>query len=303
MKKSTFLCLSLALALMLSLCGCGAVSKSMAGDTAANTSGILESPSAEYTPLESDNLTSGVATSNRKWIITVDMRAETEDLEDFLGELNSRIEELEGFVEYSSVYNGSPYSSSRRYRNASLTIRIPAQRVDAFTQQMGTFSNVTSSSKDMEDITLTYVSVESRVKALQTEEARLLTLMEQAETMSDLLEIEERLTQVRYELENVTSQLRVYDDQVDYATISLYVSEVTEYTTAKEQTVWQRIGSGFVASLKHIGNFCVEGFVFLVANVPYLAIAGAGIFGIVFLCRRSARKRRNQMQPPRQSAP
>lgn len=298
MKKRRLLCLCLALMMILTLCGCGSVYKSTASDSIVNGSTVMENASAEYGTLEGDTLITGAVADNRKWIITVDMCAETEDLDGFLGELMDRIESLEGYVESSSVYNGSAYSSSRRYRNANLTIRIPAQRVDDFAQQVGEYANVTSHNRDMEDITLTYVSVESRMKALQTEEVRLLELMEQAETMADLLEIEARLTEVRYQLESVTSQLRVYDDQVDYATIYLYVSEVTEYTVVKEQTVWQRIGSGFVSSLKSIGNFCVEVFVFLLANVPYLAIGAAVIWGIVFLCRRSARKRRARMQPP-----
>lgn len=239
------------------------------------------------------------ATTARKWIITINMRAETEDLDALLGNLNSRITELDGYVEASNVYNGSAYSGSTRYRSASLTIRVPAQSVDRFTEQVSQASNVISQTKNMDDITLSYVSVESRMKALQVEEERLLALLAQAENMSDLLEIESRLTEVRYELERVTSQLRVYDNQVDFATIYLEISEVREYTVVEEQTVWQRIGNGFVASLKGIGNFLVELFVFLVANLPYLILIGAVVWLIVFLCRRAAKKRREKYQVTR----
>ena len=66
-----------------------------------------------------------------------------------------------------------------------------------------------------ENVTLQYVSTESRVKALETEQTRLLELLENAETMEDLLTIEARLTDVRWELENYASQLRVLDNQVN----------------------------------------------------------------------------------------
>lgn len=296
MKPKKLLCAILVLSL-LTLCGCGSASKDMATDAVGNGHTSAESP-AEYGGLDTETGLTGVVT-DRKWIITVDMSSETEDLDAFLADLSDRVQALEGYTQSSSIYNGSAYSSGSRYRSASLTIRVPAARVDEFTRQVSECSNVTSSNKDMEDITLTYVSVESRMKALQTEEARLLELMEQAQTMADLLEIEARLTDVRYELEQVTSQLRVYDDQVDYATIYLYVSEVTEYTVVREQSVWQRIAGGFTASLNGIGNFCVEAFVFVTANVLYLVLAAGAIWCALAVLRKAAQKRKTRkFQPP-----
>ena len=247
--------------------------------------------------MESGSVNNAQMNTARKWIVTIRMRAETEDLDALLAHLNGRIQELGGYIESSDVYNGSAYSSYSRYRSASITVRVPAEKADAFTEQVSGASNVVSNNKTMEDITLNYVSVESRMKALQVEEARLLDLLAQAQTMSDLLEIESRLTDVRYELERVTSQLRVYDNQVDYATIYLDISEVTEYTVVEEQTVWQRIGSGFLDSLKGVGNFFVEIFVFLLANLPVLVLVAAVIWGIVFWIRRAARKRKAKRPP------
>jgi hypothetical protein len=128
--------------------------------------------------------------------------------------------------------------------------------------------------------------------ALQTEETRLLELMAKAETMSDLLEIEARLTDVRYELERVTSQLRSYDDLVNYATIYLNIEEVKEYTPVAEKTRWQKITDGFVKSLKGVWNGALDFFVWLIVNLPYLLVIGAVAFVVVFLIRRAAKKRK-----------
>ena len=118
--------------------------------------------------------------------------------------------------------------------------------------------------------------------------------------MSDLLQIEGRLTDVRYELESVTSQLRVYDNLVDYATIHLNLSEVQEYTPVEEETLWQRISGGFVESLKNLGNFFVELFVALIVGLPYIVFIGAIVVVVVILCRRSAKKRKQKslQHPP-----
>ena len=297
MKKMTAFLVTLCMLAAL-LAGCGGASKStQAFDAAA--AAPAEAANGAYYDMESAKSEDGGLTGDtdstvlpegRKWIITVNMSAETEDLDALMEALNGKISGLGGYVEDQDSYNGSMYSS-RRYRSASLTVRIPAERVDEFTEEMSGIANVVSTNLSREDITLSYVATESRVKALQTEEARLLELMEQAETMADLLEIESRLTDVRYELENRASQLRLYDNQVDYATIYLSIDEVQEYTPVEEPTVWERISGGFVSSVKGVGNGLLDLLVWVLAKSPYLVILGGVTVGVVILIKkRKARK-------------
>ncbi len=301
---SLLVCLVLALGL---LSGCGAKNSSyeMAYDSAvAETWAAAEAPmAANGTASLTDSGASTTAVpQNRKWIVTVDMDAETEDLDALLESITSQIESLGGYVEDQRVTNGSRYSTSR-YRSASLTVRIPAEDVDSFTQKVSGVCNVVRSSKSLEDVTLTYVATESRMNALQTEEARLLELMEQAETMADLLEIEARLTDVRYELERVTSQLRVYDNLVDYATIYLGIDEVTEYTPVEEETLWQRISGGFVRSLKGLGETLLNVAVWLIVNLPYLVVLAAIAWAVIAIIRRLRRKRAVKKAPRKDILP
>lgn len=297
MKKMTAILVTLCMLAAL-LAGCGGASKSTQAFDAAAAAPAgaangayydMESAKSEDGGLTGDT-DSTVLPEGRKWIITVNMSAETEDLDALMEALNGKISGLGGYVEDQDSYNGSMYSS-RRYRSASLTVRIPAERVDEFTEEMSGIANVVSTNLSREDITLSYVATESRVKALQTEEARLLELMEQAETMADLLEIESRLTDVRYELENRASQLRLYDNQVDYATIYLSIDEVQEYTPVEEPTVWERISGGFVSSIKGVGNGLLDLLVWVLAKSPYLVILGGVTVGVVVLVKkRKARK-------------
>lgn len=297
MKKMTAILVTLCMLAAL-LAGCGGASKStQAFDAAA--AAPAEAANGAYYDMESAKSEDGGLTGDtdstvlpegRKWIITVNMSAETEDLDALMEALNGKISGLGGYVEDQDSYNGSMYSS-RRYRSASLTVRIPAERVDEFTEEMSGIANVVSTNLSREDITLSYVATESRVNALQTEEARLLELMEQAETMADLLEIESRLTDVRYELENRASQLRLYDNQVDYATIYLSIDEVQEYTPVEEPTVWERISGGFVSSIKGVGNGLLDLLVWVLAKSPYLVILGGVIAGVVVLIKKRKTRR------------
>ena len=293
MKK--ILSLLLCAALLLCLTACGGSSKS---EIMYSTGGMMEEAAPMEAPMAADNAASLKGSQSgstalpegRKWIITMDMNVETDDLDVLMPDLDQKISGLGGYVEDQNIHNGSNYAS-HRYRSASLTVRIPAEMVDKFAENVEGMANVVRSTKNLEDITLTYVSTESRVKALQTEEARLLELMEQAETMYDLLEIEGRLTEVRYQLENYTSRLKVYDNQVDFATIYLTLEEVQEYTPVAERTVWQRITEGFGDSLEGVWEGAVDLFVWIIVSLPYLVVWGVGLTVAVILVKRIRRRK------------
>ena len=302
MKTKKYVSLLLcALLLMALFTGCGSGSKAMTSAASYDMAVAEEAPAAMNaaggTLTDSGVSGSTILPESRKWIVTVYLSAETEDLDALMENLDEAIAALNGYVEDQSVYNGSAYSS-RRYRNASLTVRIPAEDVDQFTQQVAGIANVVSKETNRQDVTLSYVATESRMTALQTEEARLLELMAQAETMSDLLEIEARLTDVRYELESVASQLRLYDNQIDYATIYLSLSEVQEYTPVEEPTLWERISGGFRSSLEDLGDGAVDLLVWIIVSSPYLVILAAVIVVIVLLVKRGRKRRKAKEQPP-----
>lgn len=284
MKIRKFLALILALVMVTVLAACG-------GST--NDSAAVEEYYEAPQEMANGSLTTDSAAAvelpaDRKLIRTFSINAETEELDTLLEALNEKVTDLGGYVENRNVYNGSSYSS-RRYRYADLSIRIPAENVDGFVEHVSGVSNVVSSDETVDDVTLTYVDTEARVAALETEQTRLLELMDQAETLSDLLEIESRLTEVNYQLESVASQLKSLENQVSYATVHLYISEVQEYTPVAEKTTWQRITEGFVDSLEGIADGAVEILVWVLANSPYLVLWG-GIAAVVLILARKRKR-------------
>ena len=112
--------------------------------------------------------------------------------------------------------------------------------------------------------------------------------------MSDLLEIESRLTDVNYELERYGSRLRTMDNQVSYATVYLSIQEVKEYTPVQEQTLWERISSGFLSSLKGLGNGIVNFIAWIIIMLPYLVVFGLIGWGAAALIRRWRRGRKTK---------
>lgn len=303
MKQNKWFVLLLALILAVSLltgCGARAPMENAAADAPA-ADAPMEAPSYESGSLtDSAQPSSSSLPTDRKLIITVNMEAETEDLDATLLHINSKITALNGYMEAQEIYNGSIYSSYR-HRNASMTIRIPAENLNQFVDMVTENCNIISNYRTSEDVTLTYVSIESRIAALEVEQERLLALLEQADNMEDLLTIESRLTEVRYDLEQITSQLLVMDNQINYSTIHLYVNEVKEYTEPEEEpeTVWERISTGFSKSLKNVGEGLVNFFVGLIVILPYLLpwIVIAAV--VIFIVLRVNRKKKKP-EPPKE---
>lgn len=284
--RKIFICVLIFL-ISLALAGCGAAKGSISDNMMPG-----EGFSNEEIVKDSETISSNLP-DDRKLIQKINMCVETENIDTLISKLEKRISELGGYVESSNIQNGSAYNNVR-YRNATMTIRIPAKSFDLFITKVGELSNVVSSQKNIEDITLNYVATEGRMKALQAEEKRLLDFMSEAETMSDLLTVEKRLTEVRAELETVTSTLRVYDNQVNFSTVNLTLNEVKEYTDVTEpETLWQRISDGFIKSLKNIGNFFKELFVFLIVASPYLILIALIPISIIVIIRLKRRKKIN----------
>ena len=79
-------------------------------------------------------------------------------------------------------------------------------------------------------MTSQYTDYEARLDSLRTQEERLLAMLEKSEDVESLIALEQRLADVRYELESIERNLRNLDLQISYSTINLNLQEVEVYT-------------------------------------------------------------------------
>lgn len=280
-----------------------AVSNETAASSAQYYDGGFGTENAESAEAADNTVTEegavNAAATERKLIKNVDMNVETREYDKLLTAVENKVTELGGYIESLDAYNGSSYYNYRSTRNANMTIRIPKNRLDEFLNTVSDLGNVTSRSENVQDVTLTYVDLQSHRDALQTEQERLLQLLEQAESIEDIITIEQRLSDVRYQLESMESQLRSYDNQVDYSTVYLYIDEVEVYTPVEEETAWERISMGFMDSLKSIGEGIKEAAIWFVINIPYLVIWAIVIVVIVLILKK-IRKRTKRIRAEEQ---
>lgn len=250
-------------------------------------------------------VTENANATNRKLIRRVSLSVETKEYEALNANIMNEINECGGYIESMNKYNGSIYESSYnnqiQNRTCSLVARIPAAKLDAFIGKVGEKANITNQSESVDDVTLSYVDMSTHRDMLKEEQERLLGFLEEAETVEEIISLEDRLTEVRYQLESMESTIRTYDNQVDYSTVNIDIREVATYTPsapAVELTAGERISKGFKESMQNIGHGFSEFFIGLVINLPYillvlvlLAVAGLIGWGIVRFTDKTSVKR------------
>ena len=243
------------------------------------------------------------ALDDRKLIKTVNMDVETETFDELVDKVLSRINSLGGYPENTSI-NGDNYGSTTK-RYAYITARIPADKMDVCVEEISGNSNVLSRNESIDDVTLNYVDMEAKKKSLQTEYERLNKLIETADDLETLILLEERLAEVRYELESYESRLRTMDNQVRYSTVNISIHEVVKYTPTPthEETLLERMGNSFSNSCSAMLEGLKELLVIFVALLPFLLLLAVVALVIFLILRVILKKSREKAERKKREKP
>ncbi|MDD2973238.1 MAG: DUF4349 domain-containing protein [Lachnospiraceae bacterium] len=323
-KRAEKIVVGLLLATMILATGCGSSSSDYVADMEAPAENMMSKSYSATDDLyntgttesavgnEAANAEPGAAaqeapvkahTDSRKLIKTVSMDVETEEYDTLMQNVQRKIDTLGGYIASSSTgENGR--GDDTRY--ATITAKVPAEKVDQFISEVSDISNVISKNETVDDVTLQYVDLESHKKALLTEQESLLKLMESATNMEDIIAIESRLSDVRYQLESMESQLRTFDDQVAYSEVTIYIAEVTRLTPMEEVSTWDKITEGFMDNVERVGKGIRNFFVQLLINLPFifvLAVLSLMVFFIVRFIDKKSKKHYEKIMKQKKAAP
>ena len=300
MKKT--LALILTFLMLLSLCACGAASKG--SDTAAATESMQEAPAAEAPAAAAEDNSGGLASYSNfaadydyaeaeedgaggetgaeageinpdKIIYSGEAQIETRDFDGSIAALMEMLEQYGGWIESSSLSGANYYSISRGNsgnRSAYYTLRIPSDKFETMMTSLSQLGNVPYTHTYSENVTAQYYDTQARLTAYETQEARLLEMMEKAETVSDVITIEEKLTELRYQIESLQSTLNNWDRQVNYSSLYVTVDEVGEYTPQPQQSYLQELWQALTRAFKDLGRFFKNFLVFLVSAIPTIIV-------------------------------
>lgn len=234
-----------------------------------------EYPSEAGTAADMDSIGKGPTSplEPEKVITTIYLDFETTGFEETNDELNKLIEKYKAYVEYSNIsYNN--YYSGKSYRYGEFSVRVPKDSITSFKTELNILGNLTSESTNKQDVTKQYTDTDSRLKVVETKEERLLALLEKAEKMEDIIALENQLSEVIYEKENLKSSLITLDDKVDFSTIHINIQEVERLSTAEtiETTFATKIANAFNNSLFNFKYTLENLIIALIYSLPFLII-------------------------------
>ena len=234
------------------------------------------------------------ALTNRKIIRNASLSVQTLEFDAFLEKLTEAVSEVGGFIESSEI-GGRTYYNQSKLRNAYLVIRIPADRLDAFLNTVDGLGNVTSKNTGLRDVTTSYIDSEKHLEALRAEQTALMEILKNATTVEDIITVQDRLSDVSYEIESYESILRSYDDQIDLSTVTLNLNEVERETIVEEETFGQEVSRRFKESMEDVGDGFRSFGIWLFGNAPriivFLLINGAIALIIIFSIRGGIKRR------------
>jgi len=261
-----------------------------------------ETTGSALTPV-SESSTEGLLAE--KIIYTVHASIETKRFDETIAQVHSLMANHNAFIEHSNI-SGVNYASQLQGRSevryASFTLRVPVKELNAMTLSLDGLGNVVEETSRADNITSQFFDVQSRLNSLTVQEERLLEMLSQTERIADMLTIEGHLSEVRYEIELLTTTINNWQRQVDYSTLSLWIVEVEQFTEKVEsdQTYWQQIGDGFMSTLRGVGSAFMSIFMWLIVSAPVLvilAIIGVVTFILIKRKTRSLKKKKAIIQP------
>jgi hypothetical protein len=290
MKKRALVWVALAAAAVTG-CGNGALSESVSSaytaesswdggfnsyDTASSDSG---SGAADIDVEEAESSIELGDAYEQKLIRTYTYNIETLEYDASMALVEQKVAEYGGYIEYSE-------SSGSSNRYASLTLRIPAEKSEAFLNQVGEVGEIIYRSSSSEDVTTNYYDTTARLTSLNTQHERLLELLEKAQSLDDIVALNSQLTEVEYEIDRYTTMLRVYDNKVDYVTINLTLREVQQIQVVDDDSFWTQVKKGITGNTADVLNGLMAFVIFLITGIPYFIVIGIVLAIAVFVIKK-----------------
>lgn len=208
-----------------------------------------------------------------KIVKTGSFRIESRDYETDKTTLESMISSLNGFIEQSNVIGhpapDNPYSN----RELTLTLRIPSSHFDEFVSQLNDQFTLIQQSTQAKSVADSYYDSENRIKVLEVQQDRLLELLNDANDLSDIVLLQEQLMDVEYDLNIHKGNLQKLDDQIDYSTIRITMSELSDsQSSIQTNSFFDELSRAFSRGISSIVLTIQTFILFLAENFIWLLL-------------------------------
>lgn len=184
-------------------------------------------------------------------------------------------------------------------------LKVPADKLDLLVASARATGKVDSYQLSSDDITLAYFDIAARLNSAKAEEKQLLLILEQCETIEDIIVVRESLAEVRADIESYQGQINLWDNLVSYATLYINISRTARASVETENElialwkasdVWNRMTRAFQNSLRFVVNAAGALGIFLAS----VLIPGLIVFAIIFAIVKLNRKYNKKSQARRE---
>ena len=199
--------------------------------------------------------------------------------------LNEEIKKIDGIIDNSSINNNLNVNNNRK-KYASFTIRVPYEKADSFIDYINKNFNIILKNEFVEDVTDDYYDINTKIDNLKKEEEKLNQLSSKAKNVDELIKIEERISNVRYEIERLYNRIKYYDKQINYSTIYLSITEVgvviaddtKNLSFSKDQILLD-----FNKNLEATKKFVVNAAIFFFTHIPAFCLIAFVVLIYIFI--------------------
>jgi len=191
-----------------------------------------------------------------------------------------------GFIEYSQIdiitvpsyeyKEEAATAAETKEKQANMTIRVPEGQFQTIFSSIKGMGKLISENTSGNDITSEYRDTQARVDNLKIQEESLKQLMTKAKNVDEILRIETELNRVRTDIDINTGSLKRWDNLVQLSTINVYMKELKpeELKSVDVPGMWGKAYQGFIKAINNVVRGFEKAVIFLVAAIPYLAVAG-----------------------------
>lgn len=269
------------LAVLFILSGCGAESGNSSEAKFGTTGYNYKDASSEVgSAMTEENL------SDRKIIYTSYVNMESTGYDESYEKIKAFITSSNGYISESS-YTGRGINSANTERYCSITARIPAESYTTFLEQLNDAGKITTLTEHTADVTASYQDYEARISALEVQEERLLGMLSETKDVNSLILIEERLSNVRYEIENYQASLNYLKNAVAYSTVVIYLDEVI----TSSSNIGQQILGALQTGWNGLVNGFAEFFIWFFSALPTIILLAAAAIIIVKIVKKQLKKK------------
>ena len=278
------------------------ISEGIMSESVGNSFNSVDSStsvSGEQHESSDENTNAEISLNQDKLVYTARMVIETTDFESEVNEIKELILNYNGIIQsenYSDYTSYSYYVNSIDGKMVTIEARIPSEKYGDFSNGIEEIGHIKSFKYNIENITTTYYNKQAYLESYNLQLEELKRLYSKASTVSELIEVEERISEVQYQIDRLTTEIKRMDLDINYSTLTITVNEVNEYTLTELEKesqpffvrLWENIKNSAVSFARTSEGMLVS----LIYMIWYIAVI---VIIVVVIRKIKARKRKSEI--------